>query len=112
MRRPCFQLERRGYAGLVRLRSSVSVLRLVVGDRLRQAGVFLAGLVAADLFQGGQLQPVLDEQGQLQTNPPANTFGLTAEPWVFVVDRTGTVTASLEVIFTDKELTTALDAVK
>jgi hypothetical protein len=64
------------------------------------------------VFQGGQLQPVLDEQGQLQTNPPANTWGLTAEPWVFVVDRTGTVTASLEVIFTDAELTTALDAVK
>jgi hypothetical protein len=64
------------------------------------------------VFQDGQLQPVLDEQSQLQTNPAANTWGLTAEPWVFVVDRTGTVTASLEVIFTDAELTTALDAVK
>jgi hypothetical protein len=60
----------------------------------------------------GQLQAVLDANNGLVSNAITNTWGLTGEPWVFVVDRTGTITASLELIFSDAELTTALDAVK
>jgi len=63
-------------------------------------------------FANGQLQAVLDENGQLISNQYTNAWGLTGEPWVFVVDRTGKVTASFEVIFSDAEMTAALDAVK
>jgi hypothetical protein len=63
-------------------------------------------------LQDGQLQAVLDANNGLVSNAITNTWGLTGEPWVFVVDRTGTITASLELIFSDAELTTALDAVK
>ena len=65
-------------------------------------------------LQDGQLQAVLDPQNNnsLISNAITTAWGLTGEPWVFVVDRTGTITASLELIFSDAELTTALDAVK
>lgn len=63
-------------------------------------------------FQDGQLQAVLDAKNNLVSNAITTAWGLTGEPWVFVVDRTGTITASLELIFSDAELTTALDAVK
>jgi len=60
----------------------------------------------------GTLEAVVDGQNNLVTNEITNTWGLTSEPWVFVVDRNGVVTASLELIFSDAELTAALDAVK
>lgn len=63
-------------------------------------------------LEGGELQAVLDSQGNLVSNSVTDAWGLTGEPWVFVVDRTGTITASLELIFSDAELTAALDAVK
>ena len=63
-------------------------------------------------LQDGQLQAVLDAQGHLVENAITSAWGLTGEPWVFIVDRTGTITASLELIFSDAELTAALDAVK
>ena len=63
-------------------------------------------------LQDGQLQAVLDSNNGLVSNAITTAWGLTGEPWVFVVDRTGTLTASLELIFSDAELTTALDAVK
>jgi hypothetical protein len=63
-------------------------------------------------LENGALQPVLDQSGGLVSNSITTAWGLTGEPWVFVVDRTGTITASLELIFSDAELTAALDAVK
>ncbi len=63
-------------------------------------------------LQDGQLQAALDAQGALVSNAITTAWGLTGEPWVFVIDRTGTITASLELIFSDAELTAALDAVK
>jgi hypothetical protein len=63
-------------------------------------------------LEDGQLQAVLDANNGLVANAITNTWGLTGEPWVFVVDRTGTITASLELIFSDAELTTALEAIK
>jgi hypothetical protein len=39
-------------------------------------------------------------------------WGLASEPWVFVVDRDGIVVGSFGLIFSDAELTTALDAVE
>jgi hypothetical protein len=63
-------------------------------------------------LQDGQLQAVLDAHNGLVSNAITTAWGLTGEPWVFVVDRTGTITASLELIFSDAELTAALDAVK
>jgi len=63
-------------------------------------------------LEGGTLQPDLDANNQLQTTPVTDEWHLLTEPIVFVVDRRGTVTASFELIFSDAELTTALDAVR
>jgi hypothetical protein len=60
----------------------------------------------------GQLQPVLDAEGQLQPVQAVNDWGLLSEPYIFVVDRTGTITASFEGIVGEDELRAALDAVK
>jgi hypothetical protein len=60
----------------------------------------------------GKLQPVLDANGQLQANDITNAWGLPAEPWVFVVDKSGVVQASLDVVFGDQELRAAIDKVK
>jgi hypothetical protein len=62
--------------------------------------------------QGGSLQADLDANGQLQPVEATLAWGLLSEPWVFVVDRDGIVRGSFELIFSDAELTAALDAVK
>jgi hypothetical protein len=63
-------------------------------------------------LDNGTLQPVLDASGNLTATSVTNEWGLVSEPWVFVVDRDGIVRASLELIFSDAELTAALDSVK
>jgi hypothetical protein len=60
----------------------------------------------------GVLQADTDAAGQLQTAPITDQWHLFSEPNVFVVNRDGTVTANFELIFSDAELTAALDAVK
>lgn len=60
----------------------------------------------------GQLQPVLDPQGQLQPVQATLDWGLLSEPFIFVVDKTGTISASFEGIVGEDELRAALDAVK
>jgi hypothetical protein len=61
----------------------------------------------------GSLQPVLDAQGYpTPTKVTDGEWHLTSEPTVFVVDRQGIVTANFDLIFSDEELTAALDAVK
>lgn len=63
-------------------------------------------------FQNGSLQPILDAQGNLQSISAVLTWGLLSEPWVFVVDRTGIVTASFEGVLSVDEMTAAAAAVK
>ena len=60
----------------------------------------------------GVLQADLDANNQLQTTAVTDEWHLISEPSVYVVDRSGTVTANFELIFSDAELTAALDAVK
>ena len=60
----------------------------------------------------GVLQPDTDANGQLQTAPVTDEWHLFNEPSVYVVDREGIVRGAFELIFTDAELTAALDAVK
>ena len=60
----------------------------------------------------GALAADVDANGQLQTTPVTDEWHLVSEPTIYVVDRTGTVTANFELIFSDAELTAALDAVK
>jgi len=60
----------------------------------------------------GVLQADTDAQGQLQTTQPADDWHLLSEPNVYVVDGNGIVTANFELIFSDAELTAALDAIK
>jgi hypothetical protein len=59
----------------------------------------------------GQLQPVLTED-RLTPAPATDAWRLVSEPWVFVVDRNGVVTASLMLIFSDEELEAAVAAVE
>ncbi len=59
----------------------------------------------------GALQPVLTD-GALTPAPATNEWKLLAEPWVFVVDGDGLVTASFMLIFSDEELEAAIAAVE
>jgi hypothetical protein len=60
-------------------------------------------------FTDGRLQPT---GGQLTSNAITNAWGILTEPWVYVVDRSGTVKASFPAVFTDAEFKAALDAVQ
>jgi hypothetical protein len=60
----------------------------------------------------GQLQPVLDANGQLQTVPATDAYRLLSEPYVFVVGGDGIVKASFELIFTPEEIDAALTGLK
>jgi hypothetical protein len=63
-------------------------------------------------LKDGQLQPVLDASGNLQPVPAVGAFGILSEPWLYVVDKTGTITGSFEGVFSEQELRAALDQVK
>jgi hypothetical protein len=62
----------------------------------------------------GQLQPVLTDSDPPDLTPTAatNEWRLLAEPWVFVVNKNGIVTASFMLIFSDEELNAAIAAVE
>src|SRR4029079_17266963 len=60
----------------------------------------------------GALQADLDANGQLQPTDVTDEWHLLTEPVVYVVNRDGVVTAPFEQIFSDAELTAALDAVR
>lgn len=57
------------------------------------------------------LQPVLDEQGNLQVVPSAITFGLPSEPYTFVLDSGGRVAFKFDGVMGEDELRAALDSV-
>jgi hypothetical protein len=59
----------------------------------------------------GQLQPVLDANGQLQATDTTNAWGLYTEPWIFAVDGDGIVRKSYELIATDAEMQDAIAAI-
>jgi hypothetical protein len=54
------------------------------------------------------LQPLLDENGRLQVVPSVVEWGLPTEPWLFIVDAEGRVTASFEGILGEDEVRSAL----
>jgi hypothetical protein len=60
----------------------------------------------------GVLTAVLDSQNAPVATAVTDEWHLFSEPNVFVVDREGIVRANFELIFSDAELTAALDAVK
>jgi hypothetical protein len=60
----------------------------------------------------GTLQADTDANGQLQPTAVTDAWHLVNEPTVYVVNRDGVVTANFDLIFSDAELTAALDAVK
>ena len=62
-------------------------------------------------FEGQQLQPELDAQGQLQVVPAVTEWGLTTEPYVFVVAADGTVSAKFEGVVGRDELAQAVEKV-
>ena len=58
------------------------------------------------------LQPILDASGNLQPVPAVDAFKIVTEPWTYVVDRTGKVTASFEGVIGTDELTAAVKAIQ
>jgi hypothetical protein len=65
------------------------------------------GFVHVEIYEDLQVT----DPGELTTVSAVEEWGLPSEPWVFVVDNTGTVTASFEGAASDDELTAAIDAV-
>jgi hypothetical protein len=63
-------------------------------------------------YASGSLQPILDANNNLQANPATTSWGIQTEPWVYVVDGNGIVTASYEAVVVPAELTAAIDKVK
>ena len=80
----------------------------------RHPGVTFINVEPYELqFTDGQLQPVLTGDPPNLTPTAATTeWRLPTEPWVFVVDKNGIVTASFMLIFSDEELEAALKAVE
>jgi hypothetical protein len=58
----------------------------------------------------GRLQPVLDDRNLPIPVPAVNEWGLQTEPYVFVVDGDGNVSAKFEGIASDEELRAAFEA--
>ena len=59
--------------------------------------------------EDGQLQPVMTgDPPNLTVVPAVEAFGLLSEPYVYVVDADGTVTAAFEIIFSDEEVEAAI----
>jgi hypothetical protein len=63
-------------------------------------------------YADGGLQPVLDAGGNLTPTKATDEWHLPTEPWVFVVDKSGVVTDSFMLIFSDEELDKAMTAVE
>ncbi len=61
-------------------------------------------------FTEGRLQPVLAD-GQLQAAAWTDAWGLRSEPWIFVIDGNGKVTAKFEGAVAEDELRDAFDTV-
>jgi hypothetical protein len=86
-------------------------------DRLKPIAAAHPGLTVINVepyrleMKDGALQPVLTN-GKLTPAPATNEWKLLAEPWVFVVDANGVVTASFMLIFSDEELEAAIAAVE
>lgn len=59
----------------------------------------------------GQLQPELDASGGLQAADATRAWGLLTEPWIFAVDGDGVVRGSYELIATEAELESAIEAI-
>ena len=58
------------------------------------------------------LQPTLDPTGNFEPVPAVGAFKILTEPWTYVVDRTGKVTASFEGVVGTDELTAAIKAIE
>jgi len=61
------------------------------------------------VWQDDRLQPVV-EDGAFVPVEAADTFGIPTEPWIFVVDAHGTITASFEAVVGEQELADAIRA--
>jgi hypothetical protein len=62
-------------------------------------------------FVDGGLRPVLDSQNLPISVPATNEWGLPTEPYIFVVDSSGRVTAKFEGIASPEELQAAFSQV-
>lgn len=86
-------------------------------DRLKPIAAAHPGVTVINVepyeltVEDGQLQPVLTDD-RLTPTAATTDWRLPAEPWVFVVDGRGIVTASFMLIFGDEELEAAIEDVE
>ena len=59
----------------------------------------------------GQLQPLLSSTNTFQPTDVTNAWGLLSEPWIFAVDRAGTVRGSYEILISSDELEAILPVI-
>lgn len=81
------------------------------GPTLETVKAATAGRDGLDVVHVEPFDIELATQGTLLPIPVMDEWGLVTEPWVFVVDGDGTITASFEGILGRAELDAALDAV-
>jgi len=63
-------------------------------------------------FTNGSLQPTLDASGNFVPAEATTAFGLSTEPYVFVVGGDGKIAASFELVFSPDELEAAIKTVE
>ncbi len=62
------------------------------------------------VYQDGRLQPVLQD-GNFVPVEATEAYGIPSEPWIFIVDRAGTIASSFEAVVGQEELADAIRAV-
>ncbi|HYN48700.1 MAG TPA: hypothetical protein VER83_07515 [Candidatus Nanopelagicales bacterium] len=62
------------------------------------------------VYQEGRLQPVYQDGGFVPVEA-ANVYGIPTEPWLFLIDGSGTIAGSFEAVVGEQELADAIRAV-
>ena len=83
----------------------------VVKNAVKEAPIRVVAVEPYRLtYKDGRLQPVLENGGFVPVEA-ANTYGIPTEPWLFIVDASGTIASSFEAVVGEQELVDAIHAV-
>jgi hypothetical protein len=83
----------------------------VVKAAVKEAPIRVVAVEPYELvYEDNRLQPVIENDGFVPVEA-ANVYGIPTEPWLFVVDGSGTITGSFEAVVGQQELADAIRAV-
>ncbi len=83
----------------------------VVKAAVKEAPIRVVAVEPYELvYEDGRLKPVLKDDSFVPVEA-ANVYGIPTEPWMFVVDGSGTITSSFEAVVGEQELAEAIRAV-